>query len=124
MEKGVEISFQLSGSAKSVDTVYALGNLTGNRYKDELEIDWRIFHVTLGNEKFYKVLFTGKKVGHLHHGADSAVRKYFDDLSKKDYNEIMSLYEKAKKEPGFVTRPISELKEDYDLWEDKLWQYI
>ncbi|EQD32237.1 hypothetical protein B2A_13651, partial [mine drainage metagenome] len=108
MEKGVEISFQLSGSAQSIDTVYALGNLTGNKYKDELEIDWRIFHVTLGNEKFYKVLFTGKKVGRLHHNADSTIRKYFDDLSKKDYNELMALYTTAKKVPGFVTRPINE----------------
>lgn len=124
MEKGVEISFQLSGNAQNIDTVYALSNLTGNRFKNEFDLDWRIFHVTLGEEKFYKVLFTGRKVGKLHPRADKVIRESFDELSKKSYSDLMVMYRKAKKEPGFESRPMKELKEEYDLWDDKLWQYI
>ena len=124
MEKGLEISFQLQSGLESIEIVEALANMIGNRYKGSLVSDWRIFHVTLGNEKFFKVLYTGNRVGKIHRHNEKEIRGAFDTLSKSTYQDLMQQYSKAKSPPNFETRPIKELKEEYDLWDDKLWQYI
>ena len=82
MEKGLEISFQLKNDREGQETVLALANITGNDMENEFEVDWRIFHVTLGENKFFKVLYTGKKVGKLHPGIEKKIREHFDELSK------------------------------------------
>ena len=92
MEKGLEISFQLKNDREGQETVLALGNITGNDLKGEFDLDWRIFHVTLGENKFFKVLFTGKKVGKLHPGVERKIREHFDELSKLELNELIRQY--------------------------------
>ena len=124
MEKGLEISFQLQSGLESIEIVEALANMIGNRYKGSLVSDWRIFHVTLGNEKFFKVLYTGNMIGKIHRHNEKEIREAFDTLSKSSYQDLMQQYSKVKSTPNFETRPIKELKEEYDLWDDKLWQYI
>ena len=64
--KGVEIAFQLNNDKES-DVVMALGNLTGNYFKsvEHMDITWRIFHVTLDKEKYYRVLYRGEKLSDL-----------------------------------------------------------
>lgn len=124
MEKGLEISFQLKNDREGQETVLALGNLTGNDMKDELDIDWRIFHVTLGENKFFKVLYTGKKVGKLHPGVEKRIREHFDHLSKMDLNDLLRQYKEKQTDSNFKKVDIKELKEEYDLWQDKFWQYF
>ena len=102
----------------------ALGNLTGNDMKDELDIDWRIFHVTLGENKFFKVLYTGKKVGKLHPGVEKRIREHFDHLSKMGLNDLLRQYKEKQTDSNFKKVDIKELKEEYDLWQDKFWLYF
>ena len=124
MEKGLEISFQLKNDREGQETVLALGNLTGNDMKDELDIEWRIFHVTLGENKFFKVLYTGKKVGKLHPGVEKRIREHFDHLSKMDLNDLLRQYNEKQTDSNFKKVDIKELKEEYDLWQDKFWLYF
>lgn len=124
MEKGVEISFQLNGGREDVSVVEALANLTGNFFSSQIEVEWRIFHVTLGENLFYKVLYTGKTLNRLHPRNENDIKRKFDELAHLDYSELMKEYEVKSREPGFRKIPVKELKEEYDLWQDKLWNYI
>lgn len=124
MVKGLEISFQLNENSEDEKLVLALANLTGNRFKEEFDIRWKIFHVTLENKKFYKVLFTGKKINYLHKGLEKSIREYFDELAKNSRNYILEKYENLSKKGEFHIESIEEIKEEYDLWQDKLWNYI
>ncbi|QRF74967.1 hypothetical protein Thermo_00460 [Thermoplasmatales archaeon] len=38
--------------------------------------------------------------------------------------EVMEEYKQAKKTGDFTSQPIQEKKEEYNLWQDKLWDYI
>jgi len=123
--KGVEIAFQIDKDSES-EIVAALGNLTGNYFKnvDNMDITWRIFHVTLDKEKYYRVLYKGDKISNLHPENKKKIKEKFDQLSKTDYNSLMDEYEKASRKPGFEKIGIKELTEEYDLWQDPLWNYI
>ncbi len=124
MEKGLEISFQARAGTHETEVVEALANIVGNRFRESLDIDWRVFHVTLGNERFYKVLFEGRKVGRLHPHIEKEIRESFDTLSRDNYAELMRLYKKEKRKAGFETKRITQLKEEFDLWEDRFWEYF
>ncbi|MGP6207890.1 DUF2004 domain-containing protein [Cuniculiplasma sp. SKW3] len=124
MEKGVEISFQLNDKENDTRLVEALGNLTGNYFYSKFNLQWRIFRVTLEEKIFYKVLFTGKKINRLHPKNEEEIREEFDKLSHMDYNSLMNMYEEESKKEEFITIRIQNLKEEYDLWQDKLWNYI
>jgi len=123
--KGVEIAFQTNKDGEN-DIVTALGNLTGNYFKNEenMEITWRIFHVTLDKEKYYRVLYRGEKISELHPENRKKIKEKFDQLSRTDYNALMAQYEKESRKQGFEKIGIKELTEEYDLWQDPLWNYI
>ncbi|MGP6294013.1 DUF2004 domain-containing protein [Caldiplasma sukawensis] len=124
MVKGLDISFQLNENPDDERLVLALANLTGNHFKEEFDIRWKIFHVTLENKKFYKVLFTGKKINYLHKGLEKSIREYFDELAQNSRKYILEMYENLSKKGDFQKENIEELKEEYDLWQDKLCNYI
>ncbi|AGO60522.1 MULTISPECIES: DUF2004 domain-containing protein [Ferroplasma] len=123
--KGVEIAFQTNKDGEN-DIVTALGNLTGNYFKNEenMDITWRIFHVTLDKEKYYRVLYKGEKISELHPENRKKIKEKFDQLSRTDYNALMAQYEKESRKQGFEKIGIKELTEEYDLWQDPLWNYI
>ena len=123
--KGVEIAFQTNKDGEN-DIVTALGNLTGNYFKNEehMDITWRIFHVTLDKEKYYRVLYRGEKISELHPENRKKIKEKFDQLSRTDYNTLMAQYEKESRKQGFEKIEIKELTEEYDLWQDPLWNYI
>jgi hypothetical protein len=50
VEKGVEIAFQLSNGTEDRELVSAMADIAGNEFRSDMEIDWRIFHVTLGEK--------------------------------------------------------------------------
>ncbi len=114
MKKGVEISFQLNDSDQNQEIVKALGNLTGNHFLNNYVEKWSIFHVTLGDHVFFK----------LHPAIEKEIKEYFDDLSKSGQEDLMKEYKRAKEKGGFKEVEIKELKEEYDLWQDRLWDYI
>ena len=124
MKKGVEISFQLSDSKEGQEVVKALGNITGNHFLNKYVDKWSIFHVTLGEHLFFKVLYSGNKIGKLHPSVEKEIREYFDELSKKSQKELIEEYAGLKKNKDFINVDIKELKEEYDLWQDRLWDYI
>ncbi len=124
MEKGVEISFQLNSSREDQALVEGLANLTGNYLAKEIDLRWQIFHVTLEEKKFYKILFTGKKLNKLHPKYENEIRRKFDELAHMDYSTVMDIYSKESAVNSFRKEKIREIKEEYDLWQDKLWNYI
>ncbi len=124
MDRGVEISFQLNSSREDQALVEALGNLTGNYFAKEIDLQWQIFHVTLEDKKFYKVLFTGKRLNKLHPKYENEIKRKFDELAHMDYSTIMDYYRKESAADSFKAEKIKEIKEEYDLWQDKLWNYI
>ena len=124
MEKGVEIAFQLSNGTEDRELVSAMANIVGNELRSEMDIDWRIFHVTLGENRYFRVLYAGPHLGKLHPVNEKRIRERFDELSHKDYEEVMKEYREIKKKGGFVSQSIQEKKEEYNLWQDKLWDYI
>jgi uncharacterized protein len=124
MTKGLEISFQVNDSRHEETIVMHLANLTGNEMRKKAELQWRIFNVTLGENRFFKVLFTGPKVNRLHPELEKEIRQYFDSLSKMSTDELNKKYGEKMKEQDFRVEHIRELKEEYDLWQDKFWQYF
>lgn len=124
MEKGVEIAFQLSNGTEDRELVSAMANIVGNEFRSEMDIDWRIFHVTLGENRYFRVLYAGPHLGKLHPVNEKRIRERFDELSHKRYDEVMKEYREIKKKGGFVSQSIQEKKEEYNLWQDKLWDYI
>ena len=125
MEKGVEIAFQLSNGTEDRELVSAMANIVGNEFRSEMDIDWRIFHVTLGENRYFRVLYAGPHLGKLHPVNEKRIRERFDELSHKRYDEVMKEYREIKKKKGdFVSQSIQEKKEEYNLWQDKLWDYI
>ena len=124
MEKGVEIAFQLSNGTEDRELVSAMANIVGNEFRSEMDIDWRIFHVTLGENRYFRVLYAGPHLGKLHPVNEKRIRERFDELSHKRYDEVMKEYREIKKKRNFVSQSIQEKKEEYNLWQDKLWDYI
>jgi hypothetical protein len=122
---GVEIAFQLN-NGKEENVVLALANLTGNYFRQEekMDITWRVFHVTLDKEKYYRVLYRGEKLGDLHPENKKRIKKKFDELGKTDYETLIAKYESESRNENFQKVGIKELTEEYDLWQDKLWNYI
>ena len=124
MEKGVEIAFQLSNGTEDRELVSAMANIVGNEFSSEMKIDWRIFHVTLGENKYFRVLYAGPRLGKLHPVNEKRIKERFDELSHKSYKEVLKEYGEIKKKGNFVSQSIQEKKEEYNLWQDKLWDYI
>jgi len=124
VEKGVEIAFQLSNGTEDRELVSAMANIVGNEFRGEMEIDWRIFHVTLGENRYFRVLYAGPRLGKLHPVNEKRIKERFDELSHKTYEEVMKEYQVIKKKGNFISQPILEKKEEYNLWQDKLWNYI
>ena len=122
---GLEIAFQLNNE-KDTEVVTALGNLTGNYFKnnENMDITWRIFHVTLDKDKYYRVLYRGKKINDLHTEIKKKIKEKFNDLSKMDYNSLMDLYKKSMEDKNFAVINVKDVTEEYDLWQDPLWNYI
>jgi predicted sulfurtransferase len=124
MKKGLEITFQLNQTEENQKIVLALANITGNKYKENLVNNWQIFHVTLGKDVYYKVLFSGKGIGVFHQNNEKEIRAYFDNLSKQSYEDLIHKYETEEKNSNFQKVEIKELKEEYDLWQDRFWDYL
>lgn len=124
MEKGVEIAFQISSGNGDIVLVKAMADIVGNEFRNELDLQWRVFHVTLGEEKYFRILYAGPHVGKLHPHNEKKIRERFDKLSHQNYDQVMHEYQALKKQDNILTQQIQEIKEEYDLWEDRFWAYF
>ncbi len=124
MEKGVEIAFQISSRNGDIVLVKAMADIVGNEFRTELDLQWRVFHVTLGEEKYFRILYAGPHVGKLHPHNEKKIRERFDNLSHQNYDQVMHEYQALKKQDNILTQQIQEIKEEYDLWEDRFWAYF
>ncbi|MFG1415642.1 MAG: DUF2004 domain-containing protein [Thermoplasmataceae archaeon] len=124
MEKGVEIAFQISSGNGDSVLVKAMADIVGNEFRNELDLQWRVFHVTLGEEKYFRILYAGPHVGKLHPHNEKKIRERFDNLSHQNYDQVMHEYQALKKQDNILTQQIQEIKEEYDLWEDRFWAYF
>ena len=124
MEKGVEIAFQISSRNGDIVLVKAMADIVGNEFRNELDLQWRVFHVTLGEEKYFRILYAGPHVGKLHPHNEKKIREKFDNLSHQNYDQVMHEYQALKKQDNILTQQIQEIKEEYDLWEDRFWAYF
>ena len=124
MEKGVEIAFQISSRTSDSELVKAMADIVGNEFRNELDLQWRVFHVTLGEEKYFRILYAGPHVGKLHPHNDKRIRERFDNLSHQSYDQVMREYQALRKQDNILTQEIQEIKEEYDLWEDRFWAYF
>lgn len=120
MRKGVELTFKANGDDDPL--VEALANVTGWRLQNEMDVDWRVFHVTYGKERFYRVLFTGKKLGFLHPHEERKVKEVFDETAHMGREELIRQFRDNSKKHN--VRKVQELREEQDLWQDPLWNYI
>lgn len=123
MEKGLEITFQVPTTDASL-IVSAISNIVGNEFMKEFEVQWRIFHVTLGKDRFYKVCFISNKLTRLHPHIEERVRKRFDELAHHDKEDLLREYREDMKSSDFQVQNIENKKEEYDLWQDNFWKYF
>ncbi len=123
MEKGLEITFKIDDEDASV-VAEALTNMVGNEFLNDIDIDWRIFHITLEDNHFFKICFIGPKMTKLHPLIEKKVKTRFDELSHYNKNELLKMYHKEKKNKSFKTHYMQEKKEEYDLWQDNFWSYF
>jgi len=120
MEKGLEITFNVN-VINSKEIVEALANLTGNEFRNEIEIHWRIFHVKLGDNRFYKVCYTGPKLTKLHPLMEEKVKKRFDELAHYTEEELMKIYNEESKNHKFTFQHVIDKKEGYSHILQKLY---
>ena len=123
MNRGLEIAFNVSDKDQ-LEITEALANIVGNEFIKKMEIDWRIFHVKIDNEKFFKVCFIGPKMSKLHPLVEDEVRNRFNELSKNTKEELMKNYREERREPSFKVQHSMEVTEEYDLWQDNFWSYL
>ena len=84
----------------------------------------RIIMNTVRENRYFRVLYAGPHLGKLHPVNEKRIRERFDELSHKGYEEVMKEYREIKKRGNFVSQSIQEKKEEYNLWQDRLWDYI
>ncbi|MEM0141483.1 MAG: hypothetical protein QXN66_05565 [Thermoplasmatales archaeon] len=122
MEKGVEINFEIRSSENII--VKALASLTWLELKHSIDMKFQIFHVSKGENRFYRVLFAGPKLSKFHPMNQRTVREKFDQLGNMNEENIISLYKEEVKKGSIKDVEIKEVREEYDLWQDPIWQYI
>ncbi|KAA8922172.1 DUF2004 domain-containing protein [Thermoplasma sp.] len=122
MEKGLEIAFQTADGMDEA-LVQALAGVTAYDFRN-MDIKYNIFLVDLYGQKYFRILFLSKKLTDLHPEERKRVREKFDENARMSYGEIMKIYHDLKARGIIVDRPIKEVREEYDLWEDPIWQYI
>ncbi len=126
MEKGLEISFEVQPGSGIDDSIIvkALAGLTWLALKDRIESDYRIFRVTKEEDRFFKILFGGPKLTKMHPLNLKVFKEKFDELSKQKAEELVSSYKDNVKKGLIQSLPIKVIHEEYDFWEDPIWQYI
>jgi FtsZ-binding cell division protein ZapB len=119
----VKISFQTNDHENN-DVAEAISNLAGNEIIKKMKVQWRISHVTLGEHIFYRTEYTVEGTKKISRETEQEIRSIFDSYAKMDLNNLSQKYKQEMESDGFKVVKAQEVKEEYNLWQDKLFSLM
>jgi len=119
----VKISFQTNDHENN-DVAEAISNLAGNEIMKKMKVQWRISHVTLGEHIFYRTEYTVEGTKKISRETEQEIRSIFDSYAKMDLSNLSQKYKQEMESDGFKVVKAQEVKEEYNLWQDKLFSLM
>ena len=120
----VKITFQIDHGDQNNIIAEAISNLAGNEILKKHKIQWKISHVTLGEHLFFRTEYILDGTRKVSKEVDSEIKSVFDSYAKLNMEELNSKYETAKENQNFKVVKLEEVKEEYNLWQDKLFAFM
>ncbi|WP_393971746.1 hypothetical protein OXIME_000328 [Oxyplasma meridianum] len=115
----VKISFQTNGDENN-EVAESISNLAGNEILKKIKVHWQISHVTLGEHVFYRTEYTLEGTKKVSRETEQEIRSVFDKYARMDLNNLSQKYKTAMESGSFKVVKAQEVKEEYNLWQDKL----
>lgn len=123
-KNAVKITFQIDHGDQNNIIAEAISNLAGNEILKKHKIQWKISHVTLGEHIFFRAEYMLEGTRKVSKEVDSEIRSVFDSFAKLNLEELNSKYETTKENQNFKVVKLEEVKEEYNLWQDKLFAFM
>ena len=120
----VKISFQTSNGNQNNEVAEAISNLAGNEIGKKIKIQWKISHVTLGEHVFYRTEYTVEGTRKISREMEGEIRSVFDSYARMNIENLSAKYKSAMESTGFRVVKVEEIKEEYNLWQDKLFSLM
>ncbi|MHB1470356.1 MAG: DUF2004 domain-containing protein [Thermoplasmataceae archaeon] len=120
----VKISFQINHGDQDNVIAEAISNLAGNEIMKKLETQWKISHVTLGEHVFFRTEYAVEGIKKISREVETDIRSIFDSYARLNLEELTQKYGKAKEGKSFRVVKVEEVKEEYNLWQDKLFGFM
>jgi hypothetical protein len=119
----VKISFQTNNNEDN-DVAEAISNLAGNEIMKKMKVQWKISHVTLGDHVFYRTEYIVEGTKKISRETEQDIRSVFDSYARMDLDTLSQKYKTAKESDGFKVVKALDVKEEYNLWQDKLFSMM
>lgn len=119
----VKISFQTNKNEDN-DVAEAISNLAGNEIMKKMKVQWKISHVTLGDHVFYRTEYIVEGTKKISRETEQDIRSVFDSYARMDLDNLSQKYKTAKESDGFKVVKALDVKEEYNLWQDKLFSMM
>lgn len=119
----VKISFQTNKNEDN-DVAEAISNLAGNEIMKKMKVQWKISHVTLGDHVFYRTEYIVEGTKKISRETEQDIRSVFDSYARMDLDTLSQKYKTAKESDGFKVVKALDVKEEYNLWQDKLFSMM
>lgn len=120
----VKISFQTSDGKQNNEVAEAISNLSGNEIAEKMKVQWKISHVTLGEHVFYRTEYSIEGTRKISKETEQEIRSIFDSYTKMNLDDLSEKYKAAMESSGFRVVKVEEVKEEYNLWQDKLFSLM
>ena len=119
----VKISFQTNKNEDNV-VAEAISNLAGNEIMKKMKVQWKISHVTLGDHVFYRTEYIVEGTKKISRETEQDIRSVFDSYARMDLDNLSQKYKTAKESDGFKVVKAMDVREEYNLWQDKLFSMM
>lgn len=119
----VKISFQTNKNEDNV-VAEAISNLAGNEIMKKMKVQWKISHVTLGDHVFYRTEYIVEGTKKISRETEQDIRSVFDSYARMDLDNLSQKYKTAKESDGFKVIKAMDVREEYNLWQDKLFSMM
>lgn len=119
----VKISFQTNKNEDN-DVAEAISNLAGNEIMKKMKVQWKISHVTLGDHVFYRTEYIVEGTKKISRETEQDIRSVFDSYARMDLDNLSQKYKTAKESDGFKVVKAMDVREEYNLWQDKLFSMM
>ncbi|MCL4419832.1 hypothetical protein M1146_07120 [Patescibacteria group bacterium] len=119
----VKISFQTNKNEDNV-VAEAISNLAGNEIMKKMKVQWKISHVTLGDHVFYRTEYIVEGTKKISRETEQDIRSVFDSYARMDLDNLSQKYKTAKESDGFKVVKTMDVREEYNLWQDKLFSMM